>query len=113
MADTPDTPENAGANQTVTDLADLGAHHYPWFPVRLVLRDRFPVVEHLVASDVPLTVVYGDRDSAVPTRLSAEVADSAPSLVERVVVEGADHNDPRMYGAPVADAVARLAHHVR
>ncbi len=90
-------------------LADVGAHHYPFLPVRLLLRDRFPVLEHLRDSDVPVTVIYGDPDSVVPTELSAEVADRAPGLVERVVLEGVDHNDPRMFGAPVADAVARLA----
>ena len=92
-----------------TDLADVGAHHYPWLPVRALLRDRFPVVEHLASSDVPLTVIYGDRDSVVPPVLSACVADAAPGLAERVVIAGADHNDAVMFGPRVADAVARLA----
>ena len=95
-----------------TELADVGAHHYPWLPVRSLLRDRFPVVEHLAASDVPITIVYGDRDSVVPSGLSARVADHAPSLAERVVITGAGHNDPVMFGPRVADAVARLAHEV-
>jgi uncharacterized protein len=95
-----------------TELADVGAHHYPWLPVRLLLRDRFPVVEHLATSDAPVTVIYGDRDAVVPTVLSARVADQAPSLAERVVIAGADHNDPVMFGPRVADAVARLAHRV-
>lgn len=90
-------------------LADVGSHHYPWLPVRALLRDRFPVLDHLAESDVPLTVIYGQRDAVVPTELSARVADRAPSLAERVVIEGADHNDPVMFGPRVADAVARLA----
>ncbi len=52
-----------------TELADVGAHHYPWLPVRQLLKDRFPVVEHLSASQVPVTVIYGDQDSVVPTEL--------------------------------------------
>ena len=92
-----------------TELADVGAHHYPWLPVRALLRDRFPVASHLAASDVPVTVIYGDGDSVVPTALSARVADRAPSLAERVVLPGADHNDPVMFGPRVADAVVRLA----
>jgi fermentation-respiration switch protein FrsA (DUF1100 family) len=95
-----------------TELADVGAHHYPWLPVRALLRDRYPVLEHLTTSDVPITVIYGDRDSVVPPGLSSRVADHAPALVERVVIAGADHNDPVMFGARVADAVARLAHGV-
>jgi pimeloyl-ACP methyl ester carboxylesterase len=96
-----------------TELADVGAHHYPWLPVRLLLRDRFPVLELVEHSQVPLTVVYGDRDVVVPTELSARVADGAASLVEELVLEGADHNDGVMFGARVADAVARLAGRVR
>ena len=59
-----------------------------------------------------MTVIYGDRDSVVPPRLSARAADAARSLVERVVIPGADHNDPVMFGPRVADAVARLARSV-
>ena len=92
-----------------TELADVGSHHYPWLPVRLVLRDRFHVVQRLRDSEVPVTVIYGDRDSVVPTELSARVADAAPSLVDRLVVPGADHNDEVMFGPVVADAVLDLA----
>jgi pimeloyl-ACP methyl ester carboxylesterase len=92
-----------------TELADVGAHHYPWLPVRTLLRERFPVVDHLATSRVPVTVVYGLRDSVVPADLSASVADRAPSLAERVVLAEADHNDPVMFGSPVASAVERLA----
>jgi uncharacterized protein len=86
-----------------TELADVGVHHYPMLPVRLLLSDRFPVLEPVKTSSVPLTVVYGDQDSVVPTRLSARVADGAASLVEALVLKGADHNDAVMFGPRVAD----------
>ncbi|MGC5583517.1 alpha/beta hydrolase [Ornithinimicrobium sp. W1665] len=92
-----------------TELAAVGAHHYPWAPVRLLLRDRYPVVEHVRDSPVPVTVIRAARDSVVPSRLSHEVARAAGTLVEEVVLEEVDHNDPAMFGPPVADAVARLA----
>jgi pimeloyl-ACP methyl ester carboxylesterase len=95
-----------------TDLADVGANHYPLLPVRLLLRDRFPVVEHLSSSQVPVTVIYGDHDTVVPSALSERVADAASSLVERTVIRGADHNDPVMFGPRVAEAVVRLAQQV-
>ena len=94
-----------------TELADVGRYHYPWLPVRPLLRDRFPV-EHLMAqSQVPAVVIYGDGDSIVPPTLSAAVADSAGTLVNEVVLRGADHNDPVMFGAEVVGAVVRLADH--
>jgi pimeloyl-ACP methyl ester carboxylesterase len=93
-------------------LADVGRHHYPFLPVGLLLRDRFEVVAHVGSSEVPMTVVYGDRDEIVPTALSAEVADAVPHLVEEVVIRGAGHNDPVMFGPRVAEAAARLADEV-
>jgi fermentation-respiration switch protein FrsA (DUF1100 family) len=102
-------PAGAVLRSPFTELADVAAHHYPWLPVRQLLKDRFPVTELLSVSQVPVTVIYGDRDSVVPTELSAQVADEATSLVERVVVRGADHNDEVMFGPHVADAVERLA----
>src|SRR5688572_12849720 len=66
-----------------TELADVGAHHYPWLPVRIFLRDRFEVTSRLSGSAVPVTVIYGDRDSVIPSALSAKVADEATTLVER------------------------------
>jgi pimeloyl-ACP methyl ester carboxylesterase len=91
-----------------TELADVGAHHYPWLPVRWLLRDRFPVADPMAGSDVPTVVVYGDRDSVVPTRLSEEVARRAGNLIDEVVLH-ADHNDPVMFGPRIADAAVRLA----
>ncbi len=96
-----------------TNLADVGAHHYPWLPVRALIRDRFPVQEHFEASEVPVTVIYGDRDSVVPSELSARVADGLPQLAERLVLPGVDHSDPAMFGSSVVDAVVRLAERVR
>jgi fermentation-respiration switch protein FrsA (DUF1100 family) len=92
-----------------TSLADVGAHHYPFLPVRALLRDRFPVLDRVRATDVPVSVVHGDRDTVVPPGQSAAVADAAPRLVEHLVVPGAGHNDPVLFGPEVADAVARLA----
>jgi len=96
-----------------TSLADVGAHHYPWLPVRALIRDRFPVPEHFTSSNVPVTVIYGDNDSVVPSELSARVADGLPNLAERLVLPGVDHNDPAMFGPTVVDAVVRLAERVR
>ena len=94
-----------------TSLVDVGVHHYPFLPVRMLLRDTFEVLPHVSGSQVPVTVIYGDRDSVVPSALSARVADGAGTLFERVVLEGADHNDGVMFGPRVADAVVRLVQH--
>jgi fermentation-respiration switch protein FrsA (DUF1100 family) len=92
------------------DLAAVGAEHYPWLPVRLLLRDRFPVAEHVARVRVPTTVVYGSADTVVPPGQSRTVAQRAAGPVRVVVVDGADHNDPELADGPrVVAAVVALA----
>jgi len=92
-----------------TDLAAVGSHHYPWLPVRLLLRDRFPVVEHVRRSPVPTVVIHGTADEIVPSSSSSDVAAAAQHLVEELVLPGVGHNDAAMFGRPVVAAVTRLA----
>ena len=101
-------PAGAVFRSPFTELADVGRHHYRWLPVRTILRDRFPVVDHVRETSVPISVIRAESDSVVPTELSAQVAAAADNLVAEHVMDG-DHNDPQMYGAAVAQVVAELA----
>ena len=92
------------------DLAAVGRVHYPFLPVRLLLRDEFPVAERLAAVKAPVAVVYGGADSVVPPEQSREVAAAAPTLKELVEIPGADHNDAELAQGPeVVAAVVGLA----
>jgi fermentation-respiration switch protein FrsA (DUF1100 family) len=91
-----------------TSLADIGAMHYPFLPVRLLLRDRFPTAEHVAAVTAPVVVVVGDADEVVPAEQSRAVAAAAGSAL--VEVPAARHNDPELaYGPAVVDAVVAVS----
>lgn len=93
-----------------TDLATAGQRAYPFLPVRWLLKDRFPVVEHVAQADVPTTVVWGSADLIVPPSHSERVADAARGPVERVVFDGVGHNDRAMFSSPqLVEAVEALA----
>ncbi|MCS7483368.1 alpha/beta hydrolase [Umezawaea endophytica] len=88
------------------DLATAGRTHYPYLPVGLLLRDRFPVLEHVTATSVPTTVVYGTADTVVPPAQSLAVAKAAHAAV---VAVDADHNDRVLLdGSSLIDAVVGL-----
>ncbi|MGH3656243.1 MAG: alpha/beta hydrolase, partial [Micromonosporaceae bacterium] len=88
--------------------------HYPYLPVRALLRDQFPVREQVSDIDVPTVVVYGTADSVVPSEQSRSVAEAAAGPVTVVKVAGADHNDSRLLeGALLIDAVVALAERIR
>ena len=93
-----------------TDLPSVGARHYPFLPVRLLLRDRFPLIQTMSRVPIPVTVIYGSVDSVVPPSQSREVAASAPHLAAVVEVRGADHNDEALFtGAQLIDAITAAA----
>lgn len=95
------------------DLASAGRVHYPFLPVRLLLKDRFPVAENVRGlSGVPVTVVAGTGDSIIPIDQSRRVAEAARGQLVEVL--GADHNDLELLnGSELIDAVVRLAQELR
>jgi fermentation-respiration switch protein FrsA (DUF1100 family) len=95
------------------DLASVGRLHYPFLPVRMLLRDRYPLAERLASVKVPTTVVYGSRDSIVPPQQSRAVAAAAAGEVRVVEIAGADHNDLALLdGKKLIKAVVELAERV-
>ena len=85
------------------DLPSVGAHHYPVLPVRLLLRDRYPLARHVSQFAGPTTVLYGTADTVVPPAQSRTVAERAAGEVRVVTVDGADHNDPVLSHGPPGD----------
>jgi fermentation-respiration switch protein FrsA (DUF1100 family) len=98
-----------------TSMADVGRYHYPFLPVRLLLRDRFPSVDLVSRIQAPLMVIVGGRDQIIPPGLSQQLYDAAPSPKERVVLSEADHNDYELLaGDEMIEAIVRfLAHYLR
>lgn len=58
-----------------TSIEDVAAKHYPWLPVRWLLRDRYRTAEFLRQVTVPLAVIHGGDDTLIP-------AEFAETLVE-------------------------------
>ena len=92
------------------DLASVGSVHYPLLPVRALLKDRYPVIQHIADVNTLTTVIYGTADSIVPPEQSRRVAAAAAKLHRLVPIRGADHNDLALVaGDDVAQAVIELA----
>ena len=94
-----------------TSLADAGRAAYR-IPVGWLLRDKYPVLDNVSRLGGPIAVVYGDRDTIVPTDQSRAVAQAAreagADLLE-VVLPGANHNDLQLTEGPeLIDAVVEV-----
>ena len=92
-----------------TSLADMGRLHYPWLPVRLILRDRYPSDELIGRVAVPVLVIAGTADTIVPYGHSVRLFEAAREPKQLITVQGADHNDEALvHGAAMADAIAEF-----
>ncbi len=92
-----------------TSLADVAAVHYPFLPVRALLRDTYPSRDRIGGVASPVLVIAGSTDSIVPPVQSRTIHELASPPKELVVVEGADHNDYELLaGSELVAAVVRF-----
>ena len=74
-------------------LAHVGAHHYPWLPVKWMLRDDYDSQARLAGFDRPVLVAVAERDSVVPAHFGRALHAGLAGPKRLVVIEAADHND--------------------
>jgi uncharacterized protein len=74
-------------------LEHVASHHYPWLPVRWLMRDRYDTVGTLRDSPLPVVIVLAERDEIVPAHLGRALHEKLHRPNELVVVRGAGHND--------------------
>lgn len=92
-----------------TSMTDVGQYHYPWLPVRLLLRDRYDSLARISNVRTPLLVIAGDRDSVVPAEFSRQLYDAAPQPKTLASIPGVDHNDDELLdGKTVIDAIRKF-----
>lgn len=86
-----------------SSMADVAAYHYPFLPVRSLLRDRYASIDRIGSLACPILVIAAERDSVVPAALSRRLFEAAPPARRRwFLLPGADHND---YETLAGDAV--------
>lgn len=74
-------------------LEHVAAHHYPWLPVKWLLRDRYDSVAHLSSFGRPVLVAVAERDDIVPARFGTALHEALPHPKRLAVIDAAGHND--------------------
>jgi len=84
---------------TFSSVPDVAAYHYPWLPLRWVLRTRLDSAAKIGDYRGLLLQSHGDADSVVPYRLGQKLFQAANQPKSFVTIPGGDHNDaqPREY----------------
>lgn len=82
-------------------LQELAAQQFPYFPVRLLLADKFDSARYAPAIRAPTLVLQAEHDEVIP-RTSTErlTARFATGIASRVIIRATGHNtisDPAQY----------------
>jgi fermentation-respiration switch protein FrsA (DUF1100 family) len=90
-------------------LADMGRIHYPFLPVRWLLKDRYASIEQVGGLRCPVLVLAGAADGIVPWEQSRRLAEAIPEPKRFVLIPGADHNSLELLaGQRMIDEVVRF-----
>jgi pimeloyl-ACP methyl ester carboxylesterase len=74
-------------------LERVGSHHYPWLPVKWMLRDRYDSAAHLASFGHPVVVAVAEHDSIVPTGFGIALYESLKGPKHLMLIKAAGHND--------------------
>lgn len=75
------------------NLPDVALHHFPIFPMRLLIKDRYPSDSRLSHDLGPLYVALAENDEVIPVVFGQKLHDGYPGPKRLQVVPGAGHND--------------------
>jgi len=77
---------------TFTSMADIGAKVYPYLPVRLLCRYRYPTLEHVRNVRCPVLVSHSREDEMIPFSHGQKLFAAAPDPKVFAELAGG-HND--------------------
>ena len=84
---------------TFTSIPDVAAIHYPFLPVRRLMRTQLDSAAKIGRYAGPLLQSHGDVDRTIPfdlgRRLFAAAAESDGSMRKFYAINDGDHNDPQ------------------
>ena len=80
-------------------LAEVGAAHYPFLPVRWLLRHRFDSTALARSIRAPVLMIAADADTIVPPKHAKRLFEAWGGPREWVALPGADHNDVEAHPA--------------
>ncbi|MFT3707452.1 MAG: alpha/beta hydrolase [Archangium sp.] len=75
-----------------TSITDVAGRAFPYFPTRLLLRDRWESNAFAAALALPTLAIHGTDDEVIPFELGKSLSSQIPGA-KFVEVKGAGHND--------------------
>jgi len=74
-----------------TSMIDLAQKYYPFFPVKLLLKDKYETIKKLPTINSPLLVLHGKLDTIVPFSMGKKLFEKANDPKFKYFVNNDDH----------------------
>jgi fermentation-respiration switch protein FrsA (DUF1100 family) len=75
-------------------VVSVASKHYPWAPVRWLMKDDYDSVKRMAAVRVPVLAVIAEHDEVIPRSHSEALVAAIPHKWRHAkVIRGATHND--------------------
>lgn len=76
-------------------MPDVAAVHYPWLPVRWVMKNRYDNLNRIQKYKGPLLQSHGTADTLIPIAFAQRLFAASPSESKKwIELPGLGHNDP-------------------
>jgi fermentation-respiration switch protein FrsA (DUF1100 family) len=95
-------PTTVSVEAPFTSAVDVGAQHYWFIPVRLLMKDQFRSDLRIGKVRAPVLVVHGQNDTVVPISLGERLYGLARMPKRFVRIPGAGHNDLGVHAVAAA-----------
>lgn len=82
-----------------TSLTNVASEHYPVFPVKILMRDRFDTMSRLSQIKAPILFMHGTDDQVIPMHHSHDLYNACQGIKQIKIFEGGAHNNLFDYGA--------------
>lgn len=88
------TPDKLILISSFTRLSDVAKIHYPWYPVKWLLREEYDNITSLSQYEGKFLAIHGEADTIIPISLSRELFDNVPSQDKHfVTIPNVGHNN--------------------
>ena len=85
-------PSGLVLESAFTSFDDVGAHYYPWLPVRLFSRFDYNTLEAIRQVTCPVLVIHSPDDEIIPYKFGQQIYDAAPEPKQFAELKGT-HNE--------------------
>lgn len=74
------------------NLPDLAQYHYPFLPIKWLLRDHYNSTNNLKGFSGPVAVVMAEKDQIIPNQFSMKLFENISSRKQLWIFKSAGHN---------------------